>query len=260
VQGCEIIPQLFQRSRLNLANESLSNVRLYAGDFLDVLPNAGEFDLIIGTSCFSVLHSHMLDACSPREGHIVLPVEVPGGGDCLTFFVRHGNRLEVTDAMLSLSVPTTGKYSGKDYWASPVRDVLPRWAVAPKITIRAASGGAHSIQDTLGFRSFLLFTEALFTAVNLGDGALSHARDMAFGLVCPESGSGCLRHGSNLIVQGPRGLELAGAIRARESEWRKQGKPTLADYRYSVKLKSGSSFAFSPAFCRAVSDVRYVSV
>lgn len=247
MQGCEIIPQLWSASRNNVLLAACGNVSLTFGDFVEVLPEKGLFDVVIGTSSFSLLHASIINACSPEGGLIVLPIEIPGGGDCMTIFQRRGSTLLVKDAMLSVSVPTTGHYSDREVWAPQVGHVLPDWHVSQKTMIGLPSGITHTIPGTLAFRSFLLFDEPLYQAVSVGAGPLSRADDMAFGLICTSTRSCCLQRGHSLILQGRRALELAERFVTRRRLWESRGRPSLATYRYSVDLTRRAHFAFVPA-------------
>jgi protein-L-isoaspartate O-methyltransferase len=256
VQGCEIIPELYTLSISNLERIGATNVQLFQGDFVDILRSAEMFDAVIATSCMSQIHAAIVQSCSPAGGCILLPVEIPGGGDCFTIFQRDANRLTVVDSRLSVSVPSTGAYSSKPIWAPPVEQVLPGWETAPKTEIRSPAHTRHFIHDTLAFRSFLLLREPSFQAVNLGAGHLAFMEDMAFGLICDRTSSCCLRTAGGLILRGAKGLELASRLTMWERDWAQRSKPSLADYRYEIPIDPRQGFAFDPGFLNRITLVR----
>jgi protein-L-isoaspartate O-methyltransferase len=246
VFGCEIIPEIFHVSRDNLSCSPETKVELMFGDFVDVLPGHGKFDVIVGTSSFARLHSCIVEASCPDGGKIAIPIEIPGGGDCFTIFERSGYWLQTKVASLTVSVPTTGRYSEHCIWAPTVESVLPNFQLAPKTTIRVQAAVEDPIRDSLAFRSFLLFHEPLFQAVSLAPGVL-RAHDMAFGLIHAATESCCLQHGQNLILAGPNALGLAGKLSQQRRRWEGDGRPSLADSIYKINLQAGVDFTFSPA-------------
>lgn len=256
VQGCEIIPELYQLSISNIERIGANNVRLLQGDFVDILQSTDMFDAVIATSCMSAIHAAILHSCNPIGGYILLPIEIPGGGDCFTIFQRDANRLTVVDSRLSVSVPSTGAYSGKPIWAPPVEQVLPGWETSPKTVIRSPAHARHFIHDTLAFRSFLLLNEPSFQAVNLGAGHLAFMEDMAFGLICGQTSSCCLRTARGMILRGTRGLELASRLTVWERDWARRSKPSLADWRYEIPIDPHQGFAFDPGFLNRINLVR----
>jgi protein-L-isoaspartate O-methyltransferase len=258
VLGCEIIPELHCVSLKNLGSVRIANVELSLGDFVDVLPTAGTFDVLIATSCFSKIHPHILDAIRVDGGLLALPVEVPGGGDCFTVFERTVDALVVRDGRLSISVPSTGSYTERPFWARPVDQVLPGFSTLAKTTL-PFQGGIESvdpIRDTLAFRSYLLFHEPLFEAVSLGRQQPLRARDMAFGLIDPRNCSACLQHGASWAMVGKDGLALARLFAEHWSRWLLSGKRSLADYKYSIALRGEHGVPLRPALKDLLSDAR----
>lgn len=247
VVGCEIIPELFQASQKNPQVLNSKNLTIKFGDFTDVLPEMGIFDVIVGTSSFSLIAACIVNALGASGSQIVLPIEIPGGGDCLTVFERDGSALKVKHSVLSVSVPSTGRYSRREFWAPPVRRIMPSWESAQKTVIRFPQSGGTSISSTIAFRSFLLFSEPLFQAVNLKTGHLSRSEDMAFGLIYPDRVSCFLQCANSFILSGRRALELGKLFETWRSRWMDEGRPSLATYRYLFDVRADVDFEFAPA-------------
>jgi protein-L-isoaspartate O-methyltransferase len=252
VAGCEIIRDLFELSLVNLRKQGIDNVTLHYGDFLQVLSSPQVFDVVLATSSMSMLHERMLTSCRNTGGRILLPVEIPGGGDCFTIFSSLGDRLRVEYSVLSVSVPTTGSYSYKPIWAPPVGQLLPGWKQMKLLAIRTTGNYVHFIHETLPFRSFLLFNEPLFRAVSLRAQPLAAAADMAFGFVCEKSGSCCLQTSNTLLVGGVNGLKLAHRFGDLQRSWEGLAKPSLKDYIYEIRTPRSGGFEFVPGFRRRV--------
>jgi protein-L-isoaspartate O-methyltransferase len=248
VIGCEIIRELFELSVANIRRAAMSNVTLLGGDFLDALEPKRMFDVVMATSSMSMVHEAILTACCPTGGQLLLPVEIPGGGDCFTIFNRHCDRLEVVYSRLSVSVPTTGRYSKKPIWAAPVDQVLRCWETSHKIIIETNRRYKHFVNDTLAFRSFLLFNEPLFQAVNLGSGHLADVANMAFGLISDKTSSCCLETAKTLILSGSEGLSLAARLTKLQRMWEERPQFSLENYQYEIEIRSYQGFAFDPGF------------
>jgi protein-L-isoaspartate O-methyltransferase len=244
VQGCEILPDLYQASQANVSLRAKPNIELHFGDFIDVLPRSGTFDVIIGTSSVSIIHASILAAAFEHGGLIALPIEIPGGGDCFTVFRRHGQVLRVIAATLSMSVPTTGAYTRLPPWASPVDSVLPNWRGAQKTLLHLDDDKVHPIYGTAGFRSYLHYTEPQFVAVNVGRGELRSGQ-MAFGLTSADRRSACLQLGHRLVVHGVAGIHLAAKFQSTRREWHTQGCPRLDHYRYSLPIVPGGDIVLT---------------
>jgi protein-L-isoaspartate O-methyltransferase len=247
VLGCEIISSLHEKSVKNHILVELGNVSLKFGDFVEILSGLGTFDVIIATSCLSQIPHCLVSACSTEGGLLAFPIEVPGGGDCFTVFERHCNRLSVKTARLSISVPSTGKYCTRAFWAQPLKVLLPSFEKLSKIQISIEDMVEDSIRDTLGFRSYLLFEEPLFDAVNFGTGHLSMAGDMGFGLFDVSAESACFRRGNVMTSIGKRGLELAAIFSEHYRNWKASGCATLADIRYAIDVTRNRDIELRPS-------------
>ncbi|WP_082190525.1 protein-L-isoaspartate O-methyltransferase family protein [Bradyrhizobium pachyrhizi] len=245
VYGCEIIPSLYERSIHNRHLTELGNVFVHCGD--DILPKLGIFDVLIATSSLSRIPRAVIDACRPEGGRLAFPIEIPGGGDCFTIFERRGDRLFVKSAKLSVSVPSTGTYSQRAFWARPVTDLLPNIERLGRITISSMEEFRDSIRDSLSLRSYLFFHDGRFEAVNFGAGNLSRAADMGFGLFDIAEESAVLRRGNTTVAVGHRGLELAAIFSSLQEDWNKAKRVSLADFRYTIDVSGRRDIELVPA-------------
>lgn len=249
VYGCEIVPKLVQVAKENIKSKGIRNIQIVEGDFADVLPAHGVFDVVIGTSSMSSMHESIINACNSMGGTVIIPIEIPGGGDCITSFKRTGSTLVTNFAALSLSVPTTGRYTSRAIWAPPVQELIPFWGTMPRTVIQFGEN-ATTIANTLSFRSWLLYNEPLFVAANLETGYLTRESDMAFGLVDSNSSSYCLKTGSTLLLAGRDALVLAQRFASRLSAWEDGGKLSLANYRFRIDLENCEAIDFVPPLKR----------
>lgn len=247
VAGCEVIPELTEASTSNALIRSFPWIQIHAGDFVEIIPELGQFDIVIATSSMSILHATILNACKPDGGMIAVPIEIQGGGDCYTIFRRQGRVLEPLDAMLSVSVPTTGRYSPDPAWAVPVQQLVPDFDVSRAVRIMRADDLGHPVYGTLALRSFLQAHEPLFAAVSLAADQCSFAQNIAFGLVDRRAESFCFQHGDQLLLGGDRALALAERLAQRREEWEASGRASLADYQYLLEIEGGCGIAFAPA-------------
>jgi protein-L-isoaspartate O-methyltransferase len=258
VKGCEIIPELFETSIRNPLIRSTSTIELHQGDFVDVVPSLGQFDVVIATSAMSSLHPALLNACHDCGGMIAFPVEIQGGGDCYTIFRRQGATLRTVAAKLSVSVPTTGSYTPDPAWFAPLGRVLPAFDLSKVIRVYSNSFLGHPVYDTLSLRSFLQAHEPLFASVSLGDDGDSFVQKVAFGLVDKQAESFCLQLFDHLVLGGPNAFALARRYTARAQEWEAQGRPSLADYRYRLELDRPSGISFEAAISDRAEEWRRV--
>jgi len=246
VHGCEIIRDLFDASACNPLIRSTSTINLHAGDFVDVVPKLGEFDVVIATSAMSSIHPAMLCACKSDGGLIALPIEVPGGGDCFTIFRREADTVRSIEALLSVSVPTTGRYSEDPAWLIPIDRILPDFDHCDVTCVTRESRLGHPVYGTLALRSFLQAHEPLFAAVSLAGDNVPFLQRAAFGLIDEENASFCLQLADEMLLYGVRGLALAEQLTSRIRAWQADGEPSLADFRYQLPLTS-SGIAFRPS-------------
>jgi protein-L-isoaspartate O-methyltransferase len=245
VVGCEIIDDLYKSSGEAIRELGLRNVTLHGGDFIEILPKQGVFDVILCTSSFSYLHPAITGACSPNGGLIAIPIEIPGGGDCMTIYQFAGKRLEVKAAFLSISVPTTGPYSGRAIWARQIREVVPDWDTRSVTTLSDAVTMGSTVRDSLGFRSHLLFADDRFRAFNLGPGPhLLRQGDMAFGYTSANFESFGLFNAGRLLLSGPDSLHLTSLFTDIFSRWAAAGRVTLAESRYAIDMANSTRHGF----------------
>ncbi len=254
VVGCEIIPELFSLSVANIERTGLKNVTLIGGDFTQALVANDAFDVLIATSSMSSIHPSVVGACKKSGGNILMPIEIPGGGDCFTTFKRTDDHLEVLQSKLSISVPTTGRYSDQSIWAHPVRHLFPDWDSERALVLPLQRRSRHFIHETLPFRSFLFYREPAYLAVNLGTGHLGYANDMAYGLMCEQTLSCFLEAETNALMRGPKRIELAGKWERLKQLWNYESNPTLADYRYQLYLSDKNGFQFKSGFRETVAE------
>ena len=234
VDGCEIIEELFDASVRNPLIRSTPSLTLHLGDFVEVVPKLGQFDVVIATSAMSSIHPALLSACNPDGGMIALPIEIQGGGDCYTIFRREAAMLRTVDAMLSVSVPTMGSYSQEPAWLVPIDRMLPNFDKSKAVCVIRESRLGHPVYGTLALRSFLQAQEPLFAAVSLTDGDEPFVQRAAFGLVDKVTASFCLQQADQLILYGARGLALAERLASRIQDWEGEGQPSLAVFSISV--------------------------
>jgi protein-L-isoaspartate O-methyltransferase len=256
VEGCEVIHELFAASVRNPMIRSTSAINLHDGDFVDIVPELGQFDIVIATSAMSNLHPVLLGACRPDGGMIALPIEIQGGGDCYTIFRREGAALSAVDAMLSVSVPTTGSYSSEPPWAVPVQRLIPDFDLSTAVRVARQIEWGHPVYGTLALRSFLQAHEPLFAAVSLGGDDQPFVRRMAFGLVDSEARSLCLQNSDQLLLSGGRALTLADYLDSRIHQWKAGGGKSLAGFRYTLPADAGNGVSFSPAIFSRASGCR----
>ena len=243
--GCELIPQLSEAAANNPLVAAVPWLQIRHGDFTDILPGLGEFDVVIATSSMSWLHPAMLSGCRPDGGMIALPIQIRGGGDCYTIFRRNGSALETVDSVLSISVPTVGNYALAPPWAEPVRKLIPDFDMDETLEIVAPNDLGHPVYGTLGLRSFLQAFEPLYAAVEIGADQRLFAHNMAFGLV--EGGSFCLQHGDRAILGGAEGMALAERYTECRRKWTEEGRLSLADYSYRLEVDPARGHSFAPA-------------
>jgi protein-L-isoaspartate O-methyltransferase len=248
VYGCEIISSLYAQSTDNRYLAETGNVFVHHGDFVDILPALGTFDILIATSSLSRIPRCVIDSCRPDGGRLALPIEIPGGGDCFTVFERQGDRLSVKSAKMSISVPSTGAYSQRAFWARPVTDLLPNIQRSGRIAISCIDDFKDPIRDSLPFRSYLFFHENRFDAVNFGAGTLSRAADMGFGLFEEDGEAAILRRGNSLLAIGRRGLELAASFSSLREQWHSAKRASLAEFRYTIDLSGRRDIELVPAW------------
>jgi protein-L-isoaspartate O-methyltransferase len=246
VAGCEIIRELFDASVRNPLICSVPRISLYLGDFVNVVPKLGLFDVVVATSAMSSIHPVLLRACNPDGGLIGLPIEIQGGGDCFTIFRREGVTIRPIAAMLSISVPTTGKYTEDPAWLTPIDRILPDIDLSRALCIKRENSLGHPVYGTLGLRSFLQAHEPLFAAVSLAGDNEPFVERAAFGIINQDSGSFCLQWADQWIVFGQCGLALAEQLTWRIQAWEADGKPSLADFRYQLSATE-KGVSFGPA-------------
>jgi protein-L-isoaspartate O-methyltransferase len=247
VDGCEIIEELAEASMRNPLILSTPSITMHSGDFVDVVPRLGLFDVVVATSAMSSIHPTLLSAFDASSGLISLPIEIQGGGDCYTIFRRNGAMLQSMGAMLSVSVPTTGRYSSDPAWLIPVDRVLPEFDLSRAVVLVRDSQLGHPVYGTLALRSYLQAHEPLFIAVNLMGDSESFVQQSAFGLIDQESGSCCLQRADQLILNGPQGLMLAERFIAHVLAWETDGRPSLANYKYQLPIPHQAAVSFASA-------------
>lgn len=245
VEGCEIIPDLFSASMNNDLVRATPWMNIHHGDFVDVVPALGAFDAVVATSAMSYLHPAMLNACKPDGGIVAFPIELRGGGDCYTVFRRQGDQLETMDSLLSISVPTTGRYSPESAWAVPIETLHTDVDLSSAVRLSHANELGHHVYGTLRLRSFLQAHEASFTAVTIGGEASSFAQNLLFGLIA--DGSFCLQEPAHRLLGGRHALLLAEKLALRCREWEARGRESLADYSYRIAIGPDGGISFEPA-------------
>ncbi len=246
IEGCEIIRDLFDASVRNPLICAMPRITLHAGDFVEVVPRLGQFDVVIATSAMSSIHPTLFRACNPDGGLIGLPIEIQGGGDCFTIFRREGDVVRAIDAMLSISVPTTGQYSDDPAWLTPIDRILPEGDLSGALYLTRENPLGHPVYGTLALRSFLQAHDSLFTAVSLASDDKPFIERAAFGLIDRESASFCLQRADQWILLGPRGLALAEQLTSRIRAWEADGKPSFADFRCLLPA-TDRGISFAPA-------------
>jgi hypothetical protein len=163
----------------------------------------------------------------------------------MTLFRLHDNVLSVSNACLSLSVPTAGRYSDQPFWAPPVQSVISNWRSIITLTATLDADFGDPIIDTLPFRSYLLYHYNHYAAVSLSERELSAKNELGYGFA--ENGSFAFQNESVLLMGGDSGLLLGQELAEIRQEWQTHRK-TLADYRYSSPLDKTMSINFLPGF------------
>ena len=208
VTGVEIIPDMVEQSRRDLAALGIGNIEIVGGDGAFGWAPSAPYDRIIVTAACpdipAAFHEQLRDG-----GRLVIPVRNRGGNEDVLVLRKRGDRLVMAAATIAYFVPFVGERALGAPEALPSLHDLPLWQElrgAPCAERRLWFGGpALSFQWlTAAFRAFLGRVDPEFFSVR---------EDSAFGLADPARRSLALFHPYRLTGYGPPdAFERAQAI------------------------------------------------
>ncbi len=238
VTGIELIPDLAEQSRTDLAAMGLGHVHIITGDGTPGHAAGAPYDRAIITAATWDLPAALFDQLA-EGGRVLVPIELRGGDGCdVTVLRRQGAVLVAEQAVPGWFVPLLGQ--GQDRGSQPsTPDDLPFWsAISASPVLRydlplsVMPGGVAPAASH--FRSFLGRTEPGLLTVppKLKTTWRPGMRMAAFGLVDLAEQSVALW--DNGVVSGYGGGSAARRMALAYARWSEAGLPGMRAFQLEV--------------------------
>lgn len=246
VFGLEILHELAELSQNALAKAGVQNLRIIEGDAISGYPDGAPYDCVVITARAPEVPAWLFEQLKVG-GRLIVPIEVPGGGDCMFLMERDNYCLRSKLSMYSLSVPMSGHLGGglrpPYLWT---RSDAERIKSLPTIRIpwpSTSSGHPYFLQETVACRAFLAATEDDFIVYNLGTpGAPLTQNNLGFGIEDHENGSLALATAGGILTFGaPSARDRLMSVIAKWSKLSASGliMPELKVYPLYTKINLG---------------------
>jgi protein-L-isoaspartate(D-aspartate) O-methyltransferase len=238
VTGIEIIPDLAEQSRADLAAQGQTRVKILVQDGTMGHPDGAPFDRVVITAAGWSLPSALF-ALVADGGAVLFPLVLRGSTDGqVTVLRRTGNRFVMEQSILGWFVPLVGPGQARNDVHRRLEDLSfwPDISAVPtvrcKLPLGARPGGAGSLAGQ--FSAFLGRTEAGFAVFDapVADPRLLFASSGTFGLVDEAARSVALCKDGELLGYGApvAARRLTQAFR----RWSAFGLPGMAAFGLEV--------------------------
>jgi protein-L-isoaspartate(D-aspartate) O-methyltransferase len=244
VTGLEIIPELAEQSRADLARLDIDNVSVVTADGAQGHAAAAPFDRVIITAATWDLPFVLFDQVTVG-GRVLVPVELRGGGCQVTVLRREGTGFVAMQSVGGWFVPLVGPGQRREGGHVEVTE-LPfwdeiGWQPSRRIPLPLATGteapGGSAVN---AFRAFLGRTTPGFATFKHPEPAEQKAGRSAesFGVVDRAGRSVALWRGGELVAYG--GESPMQTLAQAYTNWTAYGMPGLAGFALRV-VPAGSS-------------------
>lgn len=234
VFGVEILTDAVKLSRASLARANVANVHIVESDGMDGFKEAAPYDRVVITASTDTFPAWLFDQVR-IGGRVMIPLVIPGGGDCMFLVERKADRFESLSSILSLSVPMGGRGTAKTRYLMdrPDAEQLRRRPITHLQWPANSFAGNDFLERTLECRFFLSITENDFVAYNIDPpGSPLRQTNLAFGIEDRNSGSIALATARGIVTFG-----TAEARRRLESAivgWRQLRQNRVVNFDLSV--------------------------
>lgn len=206
VFGVEILHEAVMLSRRALARADRNNVYIIEADGVEGHKIGAPYDRVVITACTPTFPSWLFDQIR-LNGCLIIPLRVPGGGDCMFLMERRTDCFRSKSSIYSLSVPMGGRATVERH-----PPYLMDRADADRLRLLPVShsqwpgdsvASAHFLERTLECRAFMSITEEDFVAYNVDPpGTPLRQSNLGFGIEDHRTGSLAIATGSGIITFG----------------------------------------------------------
>lgn len=238
VFGVEILNEAVMLSQRGLARADINNVQIIEADGCDGYQQGAPYDRVIITACSETFPAWLFDQVKVG-GLVMIPLLVPGGGDCMFLMKREANGFRSIFSRYSLSVPMSGRGTIHVPYLMDRSD-FARISALRKTHLRwnhlDFSTNAF-LERTLECRQYLSITEADFVAYNTDPSGTPLRQDnLGFGIEDHDSGSLALAGASGITVFGNMvSFDRFQTVLGKWSELRKSG-----DINFELSIRRAS--------------------
>ena len=238
VFGVEILTDAVKLSRASLARANVANVHIVESDGMDGFPEAAPYDRVVITASTDTFPAWLFDQVWVG-GRVMIPLVVPGGGDCMFLMERKIDRFESLSSIFSLSVPMGRRGSAKTMYLMnrPDAEQLRRRPVTHLQWPANSFTGNDFLERTLECRFFLSITENDFVVYNIDPpGSPLRQTNLAFGIEDRKSESIALATARGMVTFG--NAEARRRLESAIAGWRQLRQNRIFSFDLTIYPES----------------------